>query len=89
MFHERAPPHRLVRAITVCSLYAIAASWVLLLQFGSPIRAQLIPTIAANDPSVHLVMPVLDTAGPPTAIHAFAFESRSRRELQPTLLGIR
>jgi hypothetical protein len=34
-------------------------------------------------------MAVLDTAGPPTAIHAFAFESRSCRETQPTLLGIK
>jgi hypothetical protein len=47
------------------------------------IRQQVIPTITANDPSAHLVMAVLDTA-----IHAFAFESRSRRESQPTLLGI-
>jgi hypothetical protein len=43
----------------------------------------IIPPITANDPSAHFVMAVLDTA-----IHAFAFESRSRRESQPTLLGI-
>jgi hypothetical protein len=48
----------------------------------------LIPVSMANDPSAHPVMAVLDTAGPPTAIHAFAFESRSRRESQPRLIGI-
>jgi hypothetical protein len=34
----------------------------------------------ANDPSAHPVMAVLDTAGPPTAIHALPFKSRRRQE---------
>ncbi len=33
-------------------------------------------------------MAVLDTAGPPTAIHALLFESRRLDESQPKLIGI-
>jgi hypothetical protein len=39
----------------------------------------LIPTLMATDPSAHTVMAVLDTAGPPTAIHALLFKAMSRR----------
>jgi len=55
---------------------------------SKPASVGIIPTIMANDLSTHAVMAVLDTAGPPTAIHAFAFERRSSHESQPMLTGI-
>ena len=42
----------------------------------------------AHHPSAHPVMAVLDTAGPPTAIHALLFGSRRHHESEPRLLGI-
>jgi hypothetical protein len=43
----------------------------------------------ANDISTHSVMAVLDTAGPPTAIHALLFDSRRHHDSESRLLDIR